>query len=142
MRAIFFLLGCVGFLMGASLSRDGSSEVVTDRENKLVWQDNSAVIEVQLSQPEAMEYCKNLRLEGRNTWRLPTPEEFTTIVDKKNTLNYIAKAFKYNAPDGYWSDYVHWRTLWFYADYMHFISGTLYYDNKLKKKYVRCVRDF
>jgi hypothetical protein len=73
---------------------------------------------------------------------LPKIEEYELIVDKKNIKNYINKSFKFNIPDGYWAQKAHWRTLWFYADYMHFISGTAYFDSRHKKKYVRCVRNY
>lgn len=127
-------------LLEANVYRQTSKEVVIDNKNKLMWVDNPSVYKLQKTHEEASDYCQNLVFGGYSNWRLPNIEEFETIVNKKNFKNYIISAFKYNVPDGYWASKAHWRTLWFYADYMHFISGTPYYDSRHKKKYVRCVR--
>ena len=118
-----------------------SADTVIDLDSKLMWVDNVSVIKVLKTHEEAIAYCENLSLKGFSNWRIPKLEELELIVDKKNEKNYINRAFKFNVPDGYWALKAHWRTLWFYADYMHFVSGTPYYDSRHKKKYVRCVRD-
>ena len=94
-----------------------------------------------MSHKQAEPYCENLTYAGYSDWRLPHIDEFELIVNKKNTRTYINRAFRYNRAAGYWAETAHMRTFWFYADYMHFISGTPYYDNRDKSKYVRCVRD-
>jgi len=118
-----------------------SADTVIDLDSKLMWVDNVSVIKVLKTHEEAISYCENLKLKGFSNWRIPKLEELELIVDKKNEKNYINRAFKFNVPDGYWALKAHWRTLWFYADYMHFVSGTPYYDSRHKRKYVRCVRD-
>lgn len=139
MRYLFLMI--IGSsLLFAVMNRDHSRDVVVDTNMGIMWQDDEDVVRIKKSQAGADEYCASLGLAGFDNWRLPTMMEFEAIVDKKNEKNYINRAFKYNVPDGYWSNKVKWRTLWFYADYMHFISGTPYYDNKKKLKYVRCVR--
>ena len=126
-------------LLDAQIYRK-SSQVVTDTQNLLMWQDDVSVIKVVKTHDESITYCEELVFAGYSDWRIPKIDEFKTIVDKKNFKNYINKAFKYNVPDGYWAKKAHWRTLWFYADYMHFVSGTEYFDSRHKNKYVRCVR--
>ncbi len=126
-------------LLDAQIYRK-SSQVVVDTQNLLMWVDDRSVIEVLKTHKEAIPYCEELVFAGFSDWRIPKIEEFKTIVDKKNFKNYIKKAFRYNVPDGYWAEKSHWRTLWFNADYMHFVSGTAYYDGRHKNKYVRCVR--
>lgn len=127
--------------LNASLKRDKKKEVVFDYQNKLVWQDSKENLIVMLSQPDATEYCSELMHGGYGDWRIPKAEEYKTIVDKKNKPNHIHKAFRYVINEGYWAEKVHWRTMWTYADYMHFLSGTVYYDTKTKKKHIRCVRN-
>ena len=140
MKYLLLLVLSVVFLYG-KMYRD-QREVVIDDESKLMWMDDTSVIKVLKTHAEATEYCDNIKYVGYNNWRLPSIEEFQTIVDKENTKTYMNRVFKYNVPDGYWADKAHWRTLWFYADYMYFVSGTPYYDSRHKKKYVRCVRDY
>jgi len=128
-------------LFSANLKRDNSREEVLDESTKLVWMDNIDVVRVQMSHKKAVPYCENLSYAGKSTWRIPTLDEFKTIVDKSNEKTYINKAFKYNVPTGYWALKAHIRTFWFYADYMNFVSGTGYYDNRNKDKFIRCVRN-
>ena len=136
---VVFLLFSLSF--SNNLKRT-SSKVVIDKTNNLMWQDDISVIKVKKNHKDSITYCENLEQAGYTNWRIPTIKEFETIVDKKNEKNYINRAFRFNVPDGYWALKAHWRTLWFYADYMHFVSGTPYFDSRHKTKYVRCVRDF
>ncbi len=139
MRILFLIVLFLSFL-DARIYRQSSRQVVVDTKNKLMWIDSKSVLKTIKTHEEALKYCEDLNFASYSNWRLPTIEEYKIIVDKKNEKNYINKAFKFNVPDGYWAFRAHWRTLWFYADYMHFISGTAYFDSRHKKKYVRCVR--
>ncbi|MGA1931583.1 DUF1566 domain-containing protein [Arcobacter sp. YIC-464] len=135
---VFLVLFCS--LLQAQMVRKNNLEVVIDTNTKLMWIDNLDVIKIKKNHEDSIEYCENLVFAGYSNWRIPTIDEFKTIVNKKNYKNYINYRFKYNVPDGYWALKAHWRTLWFYADYMHFVSGTPYYDSRHKTKYIRCVR--
>ena len=126
-------------LLDAQIYRK-NSKVVVDTKEKLMWVDDISVVKIKKTHEDAIVYCQELVFGGYSDWRIPKIEEFETIVNKKNRKNYIQKAFKYNVPDGYWAERAHWRTFWFYADYMHFVSGTAYFDSRHKTKYVRCVR--
>lgn len=141
MKYIILLIAFISIL-DARIYRDNTRKIVIDNQAKLMWQDDISVIKVLISHKNAEDYCKELRHRNFDNWRLPAIEEYELIVDKSNTRNYINKAFKYNVPDGYWAYKAHWRTLWFNADYMHFVSGTAYFDNRNKKKYIRCVRNY
>lgn len=138
---VIFCLFLTSILNAENMRRDYSKEVVVSTKHKLVWTDSKDSVTLLKSQADAALYCEELKHGGSSNWRLPSMEEFATIIDKTNYPTNINKAFKYILPDGYWSNNVKWRTLWFYADYMHFVSGTPYYDNKHKLKHVRCVRD-
>ncbi len=140
MKYIFIILLFFSFLE-ASLSRNNSRNVVVDTENSLMWEDRAENLSVYLSHKDAQNHCEDLKYLGYGNWRLPHIKEYKSIVDKTNEINYINKAFKYNLKDWYWASTAHFRTLWFYADYMYFISGTAYFDSRFKKKYVRCIRD-
>ncbi|QKF65852.1 DUF1566 domain-containing protein [Arcobacter venerupis] len=129
-------------LLDARIYRDNTKQVVLDDVTKLMWIDDISVIKNLMDHYEAEEYCNNLSFLNFSDWRLADIDEFETIVFKKNVRTNVNSAFKYNVPDGYWASTAHWRTLWYNADYMHFVSGTPYYDNRKTKKYVRCVRNY
>ncbi len=141
MRYLFLLLLIFVQVFCADFKRDRASKVVIDLENKLMWIDNINVAKLKKTHEEATKYCDTLNYAGYNNWRIPEIEEYKLIVDKTNEINYINRAFRFNVPAGYWARRAHWRTLWFYADYMFFVSGTAYFDSRHKAKYVRCVRD-
>ena len=141
MKYLFLMLLVVSFSFSNSFQRNSSSKVVVDITDKVMWVDDVSVNKITKTHEDAIVYCESLKHAGYSNWRIPRLEEFETIVDKKNERNYINKAFKFNVPDGYWALKAHWRTLWFYADYMHFVSGTPYFDSRHKTKYVRCIRD-
>ncbi len=141
MRVLIITVLIFSFSFSQELIRDSKNQVVKDNQNSLMWVDDESVIKNLMSHKEALSYCEALQYAGYANWRVPSIEEYELIVDKKNTKNYINKAFKYNDKYGYWASKAHFRTLWFYADYMNFISGTKYFDNRKVNKYVRCVRD-
>lgn len=141
MKLLVILVFFVSLVFSANMTRLSSTNVVRDFDNSLEWIDNKTNIELLLSHKEAVKYCEELNYGGASNWRIPHIDEFKLIVDKKNERNYINRAFKYNVPSGYWAKTAHFRTFWYYADYMHFISGTEYYDSRHKSKYVRCIRD-
>ena len=141
MKYLLFVLILLS-LADAKIYRDGSKDVVLDDELKLMWVDNVSVIKNLLTHEDAEKYCQELNFIGFSDWRLGHIEEFEKIVYKKNEKTNINFAFKYNVPDGYWANKAHWRTFWYNADYMHFVSGTPYFDNRKTKKYVRCVRNY
>jgi len=140
MRYLIVLLVFLS-LLDAKIYRKNNVHTVVDTTNQLMWVDNMDVIKNLKTHEEAIEFCEQSTHAGYSDWRIPDIKEFEYIVNKKNYKNYINYAFKFNVPDGYWAKKAHWRTLWFYADYMHFVSGTPYFDSRHKKKYVRCVRD-
>ena len=128
-------------LLDAKIYRKNNIQVVIDDTNNFMWVDDISVLKIKKIHEDAITYCQNLSYAGYTNWRIPKLNEFETIVDKQNFKNYINRAFKYNVPDGYWALKSHWRTFWFYADYMHFVSGTGYFDSRHKTKYIRCIRD-
>jgi len=141
MKYFVLILALISFLNAGNFKRDNGKSVVVDRDNNLMWEDREENIKNYLIHEDAENYCKNLTLAGYSNWRLPDIEEFALIVDKNRYPKNIDKSFRFIDNTGYWAEKAHWRTLWFYADYMHFVSGTPYFDSRHKEKLVRCVRD-
>lgn len=140
MKALFLLILIFSFSI-AELRRNNSLKVVVDSTNGLMWIDRKDVILNKFTHKESLKYCNSLEHASFLNWRIPSIKELNLIVDKRNSKSYINKAFRFNIADGFWAKKAHWRTLWFYADYMYFVSGTAYFDSRHKKKYVRCVRN-
>lgn len=128
------------FILEANIYRKSNINVVIDKARSLMWTDDKNSVLLRYTHQDATKYCQNLKHAGYKGWRLPTIKEIETIVNKKRVGN-INKAFKYHLMDDYWASKSHWRTLWFYADYMFFESGTPYYDSRHKKKFFRCIRE-
>lgn len=141
MKYIFIFVLLFNFCFSSTMQRDDSLNIVIDQENRLMWMDDISILKFQKNHEDAVKYCQTLSFSGFEDWRIPEIEELQLIVDKTNEKSYINRAFKYNFKDGFWARKAHWRTLWFYADYMYFVSGTPYYDSRHKLKFVRCVRD-
>jgi len=128
-------------LSAAKLTKNGDS--VIDDKNRMMWQDSKENVQVLLTQEDAINYCKKLNTNGFSDWRLPSVEEYKTIIDKSRTrVNLmINKAFRYTLREDYWSSDRTWtRNFGHYGYYVFFKSGSVYYQNRSYPKYVRCVR--
>ena len=139
MKYLLVLCVCILSLYGSKVYKKG--EVVVDTSNKLVWQDTKDNIMLRISQEDAVQYCEDLVFSGLKDWRLPSVEEYKTIIDKtRPDENMIKKIFYYNLPDNYWASDRTWiRNFGRYGYYIFFKSGTAYYQNRTYKKFVRCV---
>ena len=129
-------------LFSNTLTRSGHA--IIDDSNKLMWQDTRDNIKVSLKQEKAQLYCKDLNLKGFRNWRLPTIEEYKTIINKKRIRAelMIKKSFKYTLKSDYWTSDRTWlRNFGQYGYYVYFKSGSIYYQNRNQSKFVRCVRD-
>ena len=114
-------------------------DVVIDKDRKLMWQDDKAVINNKMTWPQARRYCKNLNLAGFSDWRLPTIEELSTIIDLDRYNPAIAKEFKNVRSEWYWTN-TSCASNRSYAWEFYFKYG---YDGNYGKnsnRYVRCVR--
>lgn len=77
---------------------------VLDKESNLMWQRD---VRKRGKYRSATKYCKRLSLAGYNDWRLPTGDEFSTLVNKRNPIRrgkpqFDTKAFPRNQAKRYW----------------------------------------
>ena len=111
-----------------------------DEKTSLVWQDNSAVLDSELTYDEALSYCKDLKLDGFDDWRVPTIKEFYTIIDLRVNRPALKRGFEARNDDKFWTAVASaknpkkeaWRIS------MSFGEAELY--NKKRAYHVRCVR--
>ena len=134
-----FLILLAPLFLTANLTK--STSFVYDTSNGAIWQDSVENITLRLSFEEAKSYCKKLSISGKSNWHLASRDEYKTILDKtREDEHQINKAFKYSMPVDYWTSDATWRNFWRYGYYVFMKSGSIYYDNKTYKKFVRCVK--
>lgn len=102
-----------------------------DKTNKVIWQDAIANRVLKSNYYMALDYCKKLNHLGFDDWYLPTRKELKSII--KNNK------FKYKIDSDYWSQTAsldQYGKAW-YLDHNKVQMGI---DEKLEKKYIRCIR--
>ena len=141
MKIILLVCVSLGLLWSSSLQKQGN--YVRDKDHSLLWQDDKANILNRVSQENANKYCEKLSKGGYQNWRLPNKEEYLHIIDNTREVSpMIDKAFKYAMPVAYWTSSRTWiRNFGRYGYYVLLDSGSIYYENRTYKKFVRCVRD-
>lgn len=78
---------------------DGAA--VLDKETQLVWERSPSE---RITWPDAISFCYNKNVGGRMGWRLPTIEEFASLLDASTNDHLPAgHPFDINASDPYWS---------------------------------------
>jgi len=137
MRYLFFIL-CLSLFLNA-IEYEKSDNIVIDKQNKLMWQDNDEVTQYLETTVTAEVYCENIILNGYIDWRVPTVNELINIIDLKNK-NAIYSEFKFVNPNIYISstsfiekDSLFWG--------INFQTGSIIRENKSNENYIRCIRD-
>jgi len=125
-------------LLSTSLLLGATSKL--DDKTALVWQDNIGMTKQQKSYDQAQAYCKNLKLDGFNDWRVPTLKEFYTIIDLRFDRPSLKRGFEVRIDDKFWTatpfaknaDKEAWRINMSYGEAEPY--------NKSRSYFVRCVR--
>lgn len=90
---------------------------------------------------EAVDYCKNLDMDGFSDWRLPAIVELFTLPDYGRSIPAIDPVyFPETPPDYFWSSTTH-KGLGDYAWVTYFNDGNVDRFLKNKPHNVRCVRE-
>ena len=135
-----------GYCFSKSLDA-ANSQIVTDNNTGLVWQKkipstyegctgNSGAL---CLYSQAVNFCENLELENFSDWRLPTPEEFATIIDYGRTpaINTDIFSVPKSLVRNFWTQTASASggKIW----YVDFTKGSTELDDD-NAKLVRCVR--
>ena len=128
-------------LSSTSLQKGKNS--IIDTTNNLVWQDTKDNITLIFTHEQSAQYCNKLRLNNYSNWRLPTVQEYKTVLDlNREDEIKLNKKFYFVVKDDYWTNDRTWlRNFGKYGYYIMIKSGHAYYQNRTYKKYVRCVKD-
>lgn len=132
------LIICIFSSMQA-LEYEKSNNIVIDKQNNLMWQDNNEVTEYLETAITAKVYCENIVLNGYIDWRVPSINEIINVIDV-NEKNAINKNFKFVKPNVYStnSSFKEDKELLWVVD---FKTGKIATDEKRNENYIRCVRD-
>jgi ABC-type uncharacterized transport system substrate-binding protein len=109
-----------------------------DHKNHLQWQDTLSAQEKEEKWSMSNSYCRSLKLETKQDWRLPTIKELQTIISVVQNPS-DEKKFHYSDENDYWTseefkedDADAWA--------IHMGSGHLFHNDKCESAHVRCVR--
>ena len=133
-----FLIICIFSSMQA-LEYEKSKNIVIDKQNNLMWQDNAEVTVYLETATTAKVYCENIILNGYIDWRVPSINEMINIIDV-NEKNAINKNFKFIKPNLY-STNSSFRDDDDFLWAVDFKSGIITTDEKSDENYIRCIRD-
>ena len=87
-------------LLVASLS---AKDVVYDKTTSLLWQDAPINKKANVTYKEATNYCKFLKIDKYDDFRLPTLSELQTLIDYKNYKPAVLTGFLNAANETYWT---------------------------------------
>jgi hypothetical protein len=115
------------------------------KASKLIWKDPDTGLEWQCVSPgkmtwyEALEYAKQLSLEGKETWRLPSARELETLLDRTKYRPVMRVEVPFRDERSYWSSTTFsentrnaWIVMFDGAYILSYAKGNRYH--------VRCVR--
>ncbi|MEA2017524.1 MAG: caspase family protein, partial [Campylobacterota bacterium] len=143
-KTLTILLLTSSFLFSSQVVWNGKSEYITKNEFNKIFEKNLNTFMIhkqklgiplltkskylKLDWDDAVEYCRNLQIEGQNNWYLPTIEE---LKNSKQKLHNLTSKI-------YWSsdiDYSYKRNA-FYLDNMYNYSSS---SDKNNKYYISCI---
>jgi hypothetical protein len=123
-----------------SYIRDDINGTVTDNVTKLEWQDNT--ITNSMTMNSATTYCDELILDGngngKGAWRIPTPVEFTNIVDRGKSAPAVDTIFQNVTSSTYW---VYYGIVNNQAAIIDLQSGVVSFSDRTDEYKVICVRN-
>ncbi|OQX73012.1 MAG: hypothetical protein B6D59_06760 [Campylobacteraceae bacterium 4484_4] len=139
-RYIFFFVAALLAPLSSFAQAKDVTGIVLDKRNAIYWQDNQAIVQNELSRPEAVAYCNKLVLDSFDDWRLPTLKESYTIVDLTRDRPALKKGFEIRIDEKFWTSTLFvdhpekeaWRLSMSYGEAEPYRKSRTYH--------VRCVR--
>ena len=122
----------------AAALQNNTDGTISDLVTALTWQqedDNNT-----RNHADAIAYCQNLTLAGKNNWRLPNVKELTSIVDFHVLAPSIDRAIFLNTAASYYWSASSVASNSSNAWVVYFLNGVAFSGNKTSNYYVRCVR--
>lgn len=136
MKALF-LIGMSATLWSAQFIYDPKTQTVADAMNQRIWQDNEPSSETLLSYKSSIAYCEALGLAEHTDWRIPTKNEFISIIDP-NRAPSIIPTFTHTATGCYWVK----ETKKGRGGWIDFSNALFKSNSNLEQRcYIRCIRE-
>ena len=117
-----------------------SDNIVKDTKTNFLWQDTKEVKNTKRTYNNALEYCKNLEIEGQKGWKLPGFLELFSIVNTKVYNPTLDKNFKHFVTDNYWTTKTFGHATSGEAFVVDFKSGAFNRKMMDDKFFVRCYK--
>ena len=122
-----------------------NENIIVDNNLKLEWQQTFPKEPYSKSWENAAKYCEDLEYGGHTDWRLPTPQEFLSVVQHRDHLYdsyfneeksfWTSKSYLFDQGSSWYVDLSNYAFRDIY-DYMTFLTG---YSSAEKARQVRCV---
>ena len=136
---LLFITGLVTFSSAQLINE--SKNIIKDTKTNYLWQDNKAVKMELRDFKNAVNYCKNLELDGQKGWKLPGFGELFSLVDTKSYNPTLFKGFKNFASDNYWTTKMFGHGASHEAFVIDFKSGAFNRQLMDEKFFVRCCKN-
>ena len=140
MRTILLILiGLSVVAQAERFTRDATTEIVTDTQTNLQWQDDEDAKTTELDWASAITHCEDLDFGGETDWRLPNFNELYYIADRSIYNPALSSVFVNVVSRDYWSsttDASGTSRAWV----VYFYGGYDLNDDKGTSYFVRCVR--
>ena len=136
---VFILLLSITYNANAELIRS-SKNTIKDTKTNYLWQDSKEVSTEMKTFVEAIDYCKNLELDGEKSWEVPGFMELQSIVDVYAYNPAISKKFSFIVPAKYWTSKSYGTKGNKFAYVVNFSTGVFNKERAHYKYYVRCYK--
>lgn len=132
------ILALPGYGQGGAALDDVQADTVRDARTRLTWE--RVVSSEKRSFAAAATYCAELVLGGYDDWRVPSMQEFQTIVDEGRSRPAIDPGLFPGTPaESFWSG-TSWAETSQLAWHVDFDTGSAAYDWATMLFWTRCVR--
>lgn len=138
MRYLFLFFISFHFLFSNQFKK--IQNVVIDKKQNIMWQDNLESTEYLEDITLAKTYCDNLILNGYIDWKMASVKQLQNIVDITKKDIAIKSEFKFTTPTKYWTKtpFVEDKNKYWYID---FKTGEISYSDIKNRYTIRCIRD-
>ena len=136
---ILFITGLLSFANAQMINE--SNNIIKDTKTNLLWQDNQEAKTQIMDYDTAVNYCKNLEIDGKKGWKVPGFGELFSIVNPKSYNPTLSKEFKNYVSDNYWTSKSFSHAMSKEAFVVNYLSGAFNRELMEDKFYVRCFKD-